>query len=378
MPFGSSTSYKRADKSLEKHLKLSFARPESTELSEVAKVLQKISDYTGGELRRVHPPERGFLKDPLTPEQRSVLNAQLTPSYAMINDMQQQTLRLHVKIRDNGEELVSLKPQVSDYSALFSHRPIHEACGPYANKKRIFVLRKLVATQACLLTRGLNAANLVPQFEDCWRHFEVQRGLYLRRVVLVAREFPTLRWDMVKMIASSFTAPSPGLAGHMAGAAIDVRLRDMSDNRLLDLGNDYAEGGAGSSLRFPYLTSQQWRTRVLLAEAMRMAGFKLLDTEDWHGSLGDRGLSHDGSLKMETAMYGPVKSFKVKSGEVELFAAEEIDDYFLTDAQIKALIERSREVSTEGKDAWANPVLDVVNLFRREQLPKAEKYGKPD
>jgi len=361
-------SFQYADAAVEQGINIRFRDPKQAEVMEVQDTLGKIADWMGHDLRMEGPPPKGFLIKELTEQQRNLLNAVLGLQYARRNAEQQAELR-NVPLVESGEQMVDLREHLQSGSQVsFSDKPFHEACGSYAKKKRIMCVRQEVATKLMLVCRALNEVHMSAHIEDCWRPPEVQQGLLLRRLVDVARANPDWNWEQVKMVAMSLTAPSPGLAGHQAGAAVDWRIYDIDGRDFLPLGNDYPEGGAHSSLEFPYLTAQQWRTRTLFASVMRMQGFRLLLTEDWHASHGDRGMGADGALTRK-AHFGPLQSFNVQTEEVLAYEPQEREIPYFTDDEVQELILRAR-LPGGGRGKFASKPTEIYAWFWHKKSEK--------
>lgn len=358
----------------EREHRIHFVEPGSEFIEQVRFMVRTIADRIGHEPPEITPPPKGFLASKLTADQRRMLNTILWPLLALENAVHQNQLRQSVLIEECGEKMGWLKLIARKRQArvLWSDSRFHEACAGWAGRKRVFSLRQDVAHKAAAVFRALNEVGLVARVEDCWRHYLVQRGLLVRRIISIARGQDTADagdsdqwdWNRIKTVAMSLTAPAPGLAGHQAGAAIDLRLCDLEHGELLDLGNMYAEGGAQSSLDFPYLTPEQWRTRQLFIATMRMGGFKLLRTEDWHASHGDRGMSLEGHILMHRAHYGPIELFDARTGAIRPYDPAFIEGNYLTDAQCEELVRLSRERGGSGTFRCT-----ALELYRRFNPP---------
>jgi hypothetical protein len=112
----------------------------------------------------------------------------------------------------------------------------------------------------------------------------------------------------------------------------------------------------------PYVTFDEYFTRMTLAHFMRTGGFRLLRTENWHGSFGDRGLGLDGPLRMSKAMYGPIDSFDGVTGEIVPYDPDSIERPFLTPDETKNLAKIARIKPRPGEPMLSNR--KVVNVFR--------------
>lgn len=78
----------------------------------------------------------------------------------------------------------------------------------------------------------------------------------------------------------------PEVAGHPAGAAVDIRMR--RDEGALDFGTKIWEFTPDSYTFSPFVSEESKRNRMLLRGAMTGAGFAPYDGEWWHFSYGDK------------------------------------------------------------------------------------------
>ena len=102
------------------------------------------------------------------------------------------------------------------------------------------------------------------------------------------------------------------------------------DGTSLPLGNSYPEGGPKVAVRFPFITQEEWSTRQLFTLTMEMAGLRIYPYENLHASFGDLSAGITGFSDTEVTpnyngIYGPIKGFNLKTGEVEPYS---IDEYF--------------------------------------------------
>lgn len=273
-----------------------------------------------------------FLVRPLSEDQRTLVDSQLSEFYAQ-RSVSQQEIIATVPIKESSEKLVFL-PKLFQERGLplsLSNLPFNQACGEWAGKPRVFWVRESMANRLSILAEALSEVGILLHIEDAFRPVGVQEGLFKRRVVWIQDEHPDWDWDKILLEAKSKTAVSPRLASHKSGAAIDITFRRISDGSPLDLGNRYPEGGALVAIDCPFVTADQWRTRQLFANSFRMAGFAIYDGEDWHASYQDNlaGIL-DGKLKDGyVARYGPIKKFSPTTGEIlEKYRESEYDRPF--------------------------------------------------
>lgn len=386
-------------------------RPSDAYIPERNRLDETLQRYAE-ELMREDPPDlelpsKGLLSGPLIEVIRNKLNMLLGPTYAEGNALHQQVLLSSVAINESNEPLVDLRDYFNNrrnpIDVEFSAKPFHLACGDMAGKERIWMVRENIAINLGLLFSALNKVGIRPYIEDCLRTTSVQEGLLLRRITDVARQHSGLDPMMVKKIAGSLTASVPGLAGHMAGAAIDARYMDIQTGKFHELGNEYAMGGIFASIDCPYITWDQYESRMIFATTMRMSGMRLLPTENWHASSGDRGLGIDEELKVrvvsadsdnvltddvealprrpesgsgihsywkapnQRARFGPIKSFNQADGKIVPYDPAIVDQPLLTDEQVLWVVEQSRLRATDDPSHFAFTDVQVANNFREKR-----------
>lgn len=362
------TPYQYADEGLEREVGVVLEVPHESFVQTVRDQIQVLADSIGCEPVYMEPPPRGFLRNGLENHQKEQMDQVLLPSYAR-RIIEHQRQLLSIVIEESGEPMASLREVLfaRGVDALYSETPFHDACGQWAGRNRVFWLRESVCNDLAQLFSALKEIGLQPKIEDCWRHREVQKGLFIRRLIHLAHAHSDWDDETIHNVASVLTASSPGSAGHMAGAAIDWRLVDQQSSALLELGNTYPEGSAASSILFPYVTEGQWRTRALLCSVMNMGGFKVLQSEDWHGSKKDRGMSQDGRITMKKAYFGPVHELDVSTGAIIPYDQEDIDEPFLTSSEVGFFIQRGREIqNTQLSGATLSIVAEFENMREKK------------
>lgn len=341
----------------ESELEIAFHHPDPDLKNRLADELQEMADILGGVgVPELQYPPKGFLVDRLEQWKRKLIEQTLGERYAEKARLRHGDLKM-IDIEESREKMVYLLNffHEEELDVEYSGLTFHNACKTFAAHERIWYLRKQVATELGHVIRAWNAIGLKPHLEDAFRPPEVQEGLFIRRVMTIARRYRDLPWQKVYAIASTITAPSPDLAGHMAGAAVDLRLMRRSEDpdepgEFLDLGNDYPDGGVLSSIDCPYITQEQFRTRMLFAIGMRLGKFNILRSEDWHGSLGDRGLGIDEEIKQNKAIYGPLQDFNLNTGEVTPFDPAIAEKPFIGNKPSRYLVGLARKHPEEDDD----------------------------
>jgi D-alanyl-D-alanine dipeptidase len=98
--------------------------------------------------------------------------------------------------------------------------------------------------------------------------------------------------------------PSTSLPPHVAGAAVDVDVRNTSTGELLDFGSSVNDFTEESFLHYGNLTAEQQKNRLLLLTSMLGAGLASYRSEWWHYSYGDQVWAW--FYGEETSLYSPI------------------------------------------------------------------------
>jgi len=101
-----------------------------------------------------------------------------------------------------------------------------------------------------------------------------------------------LIWDSLKMepnIKFNYVATPWDISLHNYGAAVDVTIKDMSKNELLDMGTIIDHFGQIAAplhemrfLKNKQLSDTAYKNRILLRAVMKKGGFTPINTEWWH------------------------------------------------------------------------------------------------
>lgn len=91
----------------------------------------------------------------------------------------------------------------------------------------------------------------------------------------------------------------PEVAGHPAGAAVDIQI--VKDGKPLDLGTKIWEFAPDTPTFSPFISKEAWTNRQLLRNVMLASGFAPFDGEWWHFSYGDKEWAR--SYRKKVAMY---------------------------------------------------------------------------
>ncbi len=354
------------DQALERELGLTFEDKSQTDIQELDDLIDNGAQWVGDRQEALEIPRAGFLREKLTAEQTWKINNILGPGFAKTNNAEQAKL-LQIPIEESRELMVPIAPSIraKNLDVSFSELPFHEACGRYAGQKRIWHIRQTTCERLMQVFRAFNEINIQPHLEDAFRFEEIQKGLLARRIAALAQLFPEWPAESLKAVAFSLTASMPAVAGHQAGAAVDFRLRDMQTKELLPLGNGYSDHGIHGCISFPYVTWEEYRTRMLFAHISRIAGFRLLTTENWHVSFGDRGMGIDGSIAMRKGVFGPIKEYDTM-GAVTPYEPEETKMSYIDDAGVEKIIRLAR-VKNPGESRFQLTVAEAAKQYLHDK-----------
>lgn len=326
---------------LETELGMTFVKPDRELLQQLREKLSIIAASIGKDPLDTPTPQKGFLAKPLTDEQKRRIDQVLGPGAAQEGVALQDKLGV-VPVKECGERMVSI-PRLFTREHIplsVSKKPFNAACGKWANKPRVYWTRESVAQRLLLAGQSLQQIGIMMHLEDAFRPLGVQEGLFLRRVKLILQEHPEWLndWESVWTEARSKTAVAPWMAGHKSGAAVDITLQTMQ-GAPLPLGNNYPDGGPRVALHFPYLTQDEWNTRMLFAQTMELSGLRIYPFENWHASFGDlsAGITFGENVSVTpdyATQYGPIRGFNPSTGEIEPYDESEYFEPFYNKGEL--------------------------------------------
>lgn len=332
---------------------IKFEKPDPGFLPGVQALVDKMASVIGAQSQKLDIPQSGFLVSPLTQDQSKAVNDQLGPLYAR-RSVDFQKNMMTIPIRESGEKMVDLRKVFGDSEntrVSFSDKPFHPASlNEWAGKPRVFWVREGVSEKIKLAAKALNEVGIIMHFEDGFRPVGVQEGLLKRRItefVLTAHPDwdPVQDFDKIMAEAQSKTAIIPRIAGHKGGAAVDVTLRTLA-GEALPLGNEYPQGDALVNMDCPYVTKEEWQTRMIFKTVMEMVDMTVYPGEDWHASSGDNlaGANPDGSPKEGyITRYGPIKGFDSMDGTIDPYEPKDYNLPFFTREELQQFAVEARK-----------------------------------
>jgi len=333
----------------EKKLGIEFVKPNQESLEKLNTQISRLARFLNVPAPSITPPKKGFLAKPLFPDQEAEVINVLGPKYAKAGVNLQDNLA-SVSLSENREKMVHL-PELFENARLplsLSTVPFHQSCGDWAGKSRLFWARESVANKLLQASRALCSIGVQFHLEDAFRPLGVQEGLFFRRIKTTLEQHPEWanNWDLIWTEARSKTAVSPWMAGHKSGAAVDTTLCTIGGN-ILPVGNSYPEGGPKVAIHYPYVTQEQWSNRQIFKNVVQMVGLRIYPYENWHASYGDLSSaikpdSVTGITPRFKTIYGPIKGFDKKTGEIDAYPKEE---YFKPFYTIEELVVRLQNPS---------------------------------
>lgn len=182
-----------------------------------------------------------------------------------------------IPVRENGESLVKII--TTDY--LFT-REINPDTLEVADKD-IYV-RKTVADMLSVAANELRAYSSELSLEVVYGHrpLAIQRSLFEKFFALYSKKYSGI--ELYEAVHRSIAVPE--IAGHPAGAAVDIRI--LKNNKPLNMGTAIWEFISDSYTFSPFISRQAWSNRRLLRDTMKQVGFAPYDGEWWHYSFGDK------------------------------------------------------------------------------------------
>jgi len=153
---------------------------------------------------------------------------------------------------------------------------------PYTGEQ-VYV-RRGVARQLGIAAALLAIRDDKLKLEVCYgyRALEIQRQNFEKQKALLSE-----RYSGEELLAATHRLVAmPEVAGHPAGAAVDIRI--VKRDKPLNFGTDIWEFVPDSYTFSPYVSKKARRNRILLRSAMIAADFAPYDGEWWHFSYGDK------------------------------------------------------------------------------------------
>lgn len=183
----------------------------------------------------------------------------------------------NIPVRSTNELLVPIPDSVS-----LRARQIGEDMQPYTGEQ--------VYVRKGVLERLGKAATLLAEQDDAlqlevvygYRALEIQTRLFEREKAKLEPEFS----DEALLAATHRLIAVPDVAGHPAGAAVDIQI--VKDGKPPDFGTPIWSFEPDSFTFSPFVSKQARMNRWLLRSTMLGAGFAPFDGEWWHFSYGDK------------------------------------------------------------------------------------------
>jgi D-alanyl-D-alanine dipeptidase len=275
--------------------------------------------------------DRLFLKEPLSQAALAQINEHESVRAALLAEQFQEKVA-QVIIVESKEGLVDLRSIATQQHLHweFTDEPYHPACGEWAGRERLFLVRKTMGNRLVEMSQKLEKLGLSLYFQDGFRPMGVQEGLFRRRIDMARTSHPSWNDEDILLEARSKTAYTPRFAAHKAGAAVDVQLKNRQSGTFHDIGHHYPDGGEIVRLDTEFVTQPQWENRKILQHIALSAKLLMYPFEDWHLCLDDATAAVvTGKERPYVAHYGPVKSYDTKTGEItDEYSPEELDTVF--------------------------------------------------
>ena len=182
----------------------------------------------------------------------------------------------------------SLEPlvNVQKYSKTIVAQYIKEDMLPHTGES--IYIRETLAIKLAAINARVNKLGYMLKIVYGYRHPDVQQSYFFTRRAVLASQYPEYNDEQLDRLTHNYVAV-PDVAGHPAGAAVDLTLVDNDGNEL-DMGTEIADYSDPEKIRTfsARLTSVQEANRKLLHDAMIEEYFAPFYGEWWHFSYGDR------------------------------------------------------------------------------------------
>ena len=184
---------------------------------------------------------------------------------------------LKISVKDNHELLVKIQKNKNLYS-----REINPNTLTFIDKD-IYV-REKVADLLTLASKNLSDVSDEYSLEVVYGHrsIKIQTELFEKYKQLYSKKYKDS--ELLEAVHRSIAMPI--IAGHPAGAAVDIRI--MKNNIPINMGTEIWEFVPDSFTFSPFISKQAWNNRKLLRDVMQKTGFAPYDGEWWHFSYGDK------------------------------------------------------------------------------------------
>ena len=197
-----------------------------------------------------------------------------------------------IEVRDDGEPLVPLASGAAAAGLVVEQR---------ADVRVRHDVAQRLSRAAARLPEGVSL-----KVVEGHRGASAQSRIVAEYTATLRERFPAASHDELLRLSSRFVAPL-GVAPHVAGAAVDVKLVDV-DGRELDMGTplDATPEQSRGACYFAAsnISGEARRNRAMLAAVLCSEGMVNYPTEWWHWSYGDRYWAVISGA--EHALYGPV------------------------------------------------------------------------
>ncbi|MDR2380987.1 MAG: D-alanyl-D-alanine carboxypeptidase family protein [Bifidobacteriaceae bacterium] len=150
------------------------------------------------------------------------------------------------------------------------------------------LVRETVAQKLSLVNQAAKARGLRLCIVYGYRHPDIQRQYYDQRLRMLRKAHPYITESALIRITHAFTAV-PSVAGHPAGAAVDLTLVSQA-GQSLQMGTRISD--FSNPVKIPTFSTQVSKgaraNRILLHDLLVDEGFAPFYGEWWHFSFGDR------------------------------------------------------------------------------------------
>lgn len=213
---------------------------------------------------------------------------------------------IKVPVADTGESFNRIPQTLIPNGYIAPLTDMTQVMGPGVIVRRS-VLKKLIRAQKILCATSPTLSLYVTYG---YRSLAIQQKRFLWKLSDISKngiifENPP---DLYEEVHRSIAVPF--VAGHPTGGAVDITIKDLKNDKVLDFGSNQYDSTKNCYVFAPVKRAAR-TNRSLLRSVMKKSGFAPFDGEWWHFSYGDREWAY--FYKKPKALYSQCSISQVKS-----------------------------------------------------------------
>ena len=203
-----------------------------------------------------------------------------------------------IKIQECHEPLIEVGKACPDLIVKLNSKSAKRIYPAYLRKTVV----EMICTAKTYLPEGMTFI-----INDAWRPRATQEEIRKSFIAGFTKKYPEWSERMVSNEVDKYVAPFSGkyASGHMAGAAVDLRL--AKNGRKIPMKSSRLTYQENAQSHQPKLPRYIKKNRQIMFDALSKAGLSNFPKEYWHWSYGDVQWAKRNSK--ETAIYGVIEKY---------------------------------------------------------------------